>query len=176
MKNKYIKPLIIIAFILVLILVTTFSYAYFSASVNKGEVNQTVITSGNMALAFNDGPEVIATDFYPSQSITKTFSVTNTGTVKTDYSIYLSKLINTFVDKNDLVDVVNKMSAILRTIKYNDVILESLVGENVLNYKEEDYTLFKADSSKETFLDVVKKEETEQYKKDLEDEKIDLDY
>ena len=68
------------------------------------------------------------------------------------------------------------MSSILRTVTFNDAILDSLIGENVLDYKEEDFSLFKADSSKEKFLDVVKKEETEKYKKDLEDEKIDLDY
>ena len=44
------------------------------------------------------------------------------------------------------------------------------------NVKEEEYTLFKADSSKESFLDVVEREETDLYKKDLEDEKIELDY
>ena len=90
--------------------------------------------------------------------------------------VYNYTKIESYVNKKDLVDVVNRMCSILRTIQYNDVILESLIGENVLDYKEEDYTLFKADSSKETFLDVVKKEETEQYKKDLEDEKINLDY
>lgn len=81
-----------------------------------------------------------------------------------------------YVEEKDLVDVVVHMSSILRTIQFNSTILESLVGENVLDYKEEDYTLFKADSSKENFMDVVKKEETEKYKKDLEDEKLDLDY
>ena len=79
-----------------------------------------------------------------------------------------------YVEKDDLVDVVTNMCLILRTIKYNDVVLESLIGENKINYKEEDYTLFKANSSKESFLDVVKREETDKYKKDLEDEKIDL--
>ncbi len=83
--------------------------------------------------------------------------------------------IEAYVDKDNLNDSIIYMCSILRTVKYNDVILESLVGENILDYKEEDYTLFKPDSSKEKFLDVVKKEETEQYKKDLEDEKIDLD-
>ena len=33
--------------------------------------------------------------------------------------------------------------------------MESLIGENVLNYKEEDYTLFKADSSKETYMEIA---------------------
>lgn len=89
--------------------------------------------------------------------------------------VYNYAKMEAYVKERDLVDTVNNMCLILRTIKYNDAILESLIGENVLNYKEEDYTLFKADSSKESFLDVVKKEETDKYKKDLEDEKIDLD-
>jgi len=80
-----------------------------------------------------------------------------------------------YVEKKDIVDTITNMCSVLRTIKYNDIILESLIGENALDYKEEDYTLFKAKSGKEAFLDVVKKEETEQYKRDLEDEKIDLD-
>ena len=80
-----------------------------------------------------------------------------------------------YVSKDDLVDTINYMCCVLRTIKYNDVILESLIGENALDYKEEEYSLFKANSNKETFLDVVEREETDKYKKDLEDEIIDLD-
>lgn len=83
--------------------------------------------------------------------------------------------LEAYVSERDLVDTINNMCCILRTVKFNNHILESLIGENVLDYKEEDYTLFKADSSKESFLDVVEREETERYKKDLEDEKIDLD-
>ena len=81
-----------------------------------------------------------------------------------------------YVDKKELVPVINNMCSILRTVKFNDAVLDSLIGENALDYKEEDYTLFKADSSKESFLDVVEREETDLYKKDLEDEKIELDY
>ena len=83
--------------------------------------------------------------------------------------------LEAYVTDADLVDTVNNMCYILRTVKFNNHVLESLIGENALDYKEEDYTLFKADSSKESFLDVVEREETERYKKDLEDEKIDLD-
>jgi len=82
--------------------------------------------------------------------------------------------IEAYVDKKDLDESIWYMSSILGTIKFNDTILESLIGENALDYKEEDYTLFKADSSKESFLDVVEREETDKYKKDIEDEKIDL--
>jgi len=89
--------------------------------------------------------------------------------------VYNYAKMEAYVSKKDLVDTVTNMCCILRTIKFNDKILESIIGENALDYKEEDYTLFKADSSKESFLDVVEREETDKYKKDLEDEKIDLD-
>ena len=88
--------------------------------------------------------------------------------------VYNYAKMEAYISKDKLVDVITNMCLVLRTVEYNDKILESLIGENALNYKEEDYTLFKADSSKESFLDVVEREETEKYKKDLEDEKIDL--
>lgn len=90
--------------------------------------------------------------------------------------VYHYAKMEAYVKKEDLVDTITNMCSILRTIRYNDAVLESLIGENVLDYKEEDFTLFKADSSKESFLDVVEREETDLYKKDLEDEKIDLEY
>ena len=90
--------------------------------------------------------------------------------------VYNYVKMEAYVGKEDLMDVLVNMCSILRTVQFNDVILESLIGDNILDYKEEDYTLFKADSSKEDFLDVVEREETDLYKKDLEDEKIDLDY
>ena len=89
--------------------------------------------------------------------------------------VYNYAKMEAYVSKEDLVDTVTNMCSILRTIKFNDKILESIIGDNALDYKEEDYTLFKADSSKESFLDVVEREETDKYKKDLEDEKINLD-
>lgn len=88
--------------------------------------------------------------------------------------VYNYAKMEAYIKEEELVDVITNMCLVLRSIKYNNVVLESLIGENKLNYKEEDYTLFKADSSKESFLDVVEREETEKYKKDLEDEKIDL--
>ncbi len=90
--------------------------------------------------------------------------------------VYHYSKIEAYVDRDELINSINRMSSILRTVQYNDAIIDSLIGENVLDYKEEDYTLFKADSTKEKFLDVVKKEETDKYKKDLEDEKINIDY
>lgn len=79
------------------------------------------------------------------------------------------------VSSRDLASVVNNMCYILRSVKFNDKVLESLIGDNVLSYKEENYTLFKPDSSKEDFLDVVSKYEDEAYNKAILEDEIDLD-
>ncbi len=84
--------------------------------------------------------------------------------------------VETYVSKEDLVDAIDSMCYILRSVKYNNSVLDSLVGENVLNYQEEEYNLFKADSSKESYMEIAKKNESEEYSKYLEDEKINLDY
>ena len=84
--------------------------------------------------------------------------------------------IEAYVKKNNLADAVDNMCYILRSVKFNDSVLESLIGENVLSYQEEDYSLFKSKSGKESYMEVVKRNESDEYNKYLEDEKIDIDY
>ena len=90
--------------------------------------------------------------------------------------VYNYVKMEAYVPKKELVSVLNNMCYILRSVKYNNTVLESLIGENILNYQEEDYSLFKADSNKESYMDVAKRNENEEYSKYLEDEKINLDY
>lgn len=84
--------------------------------------------------------------------------------------------IEAFIEKKELTNCINNMSYVLKSVKFNRTVLESLIGENVLDYQEENFSLFKADSSSESFMDIVERTETDAYKKDLEDEKIELDY
>lgn len=84
--------------------------------------------------------------------------------------------IEAYVKKNNLSDSIDNMCYILRSVKFNDSVLESLVGSNVLDYQEEDFNLFKPNSSKESYMEVVKRNESDEYNKYLEDEKIDLNY
>ena len=84
--------------------------------------------------------------------------------------------IEAYIKKENLTDAVDNMCYLLRSVRFNDSVLESMVGENVLDYQEEDYSLFKADSSKESYMEVVKRNESDEYNKYLEDEKVDLDY
>ena len=66
------------------------------------------------------------------------------------------------------------MSYILRSIKYNRKVINSLIGSNSLNYKEETYSLFNKKVDQEDFLDVVYDNEDESYKKAVDEDKIDI--
>lgn len=87
--------------------------------------------------------------------------------------MYNYSKIEAYVKKENLNEAIIEMSYILRSVKFNDVVLDSLVGNNILSYKEENYSLFDKKSS-ETFLDVVEKYEDDAYKKAIEDETIEL--
>ena len=99
-----VRILLILTSIGLVISITSFSYAYFVGQINDGTVNNNSVTTGVMEVAFIDGELVGTTsNMIPGQSVTKHFSVVNTGTVATRYDIYLNDVVNTFVDKSDLV-------------------------------------------------------------------------
>ncbi len=82
--------------------------------------------------------------------------------------------VEALVDKDDLVRVINNISYVLRSIKYNDEVLDSLVGDNILSYAEENFSLFETQASNENFLDVVK-EYDKGYSKAKDQEELELD-
>ena len=104
MKDKKIIILSIVGVLMLVSIVVATSYAYFTANVtgNK-DTNNVVVTNGVMALEYKDGDEITLANAVPGSSVTKTFTVKNTGNVSTNYTIYFSELSNKFVDKTDLV-------------------------------------------------------------------------
>ncbi len=82
--------------------------------------------------------------------------------------------IETIADKKSLSYVIDNMCYILRSIKFNDKILESLIGDNVLSYAEEIFTLFDTETSQEDFLEVVSRYDKE-YSKAKDQEELELD-
>ena len=52
--------------------------------------------------------------------------------------------IEVYTDKKYLSSVINNICYVLRSVKFNDKVLESLIGENVLSYKEETFNIFKS--------------------------------
>ena len=104
MKSKKILILSIIGSLLLVSIAIATSYAYFVANVSGNkDTNNVVITNGVMALEYSDSDEITLANAIPGSSVTKTFTVKNTGNVSTNYTIYFSELSNKFVDKTDLV-------------------------------------------------------------------------
>lgn len=81
-----------------------------------------------------------------------------------------------YVSKKDLTTVVNNMCYILGTIKFNDKVLKSLVGDNVLSYQEENFTLFEEDSSKENLLEVIGENSSNNREQKDDEIVVDKDY
>ena len=90
------------AIVLVLTFVVGVSFAYFTAQVISNNVSQTQITTGNMSILFSDGPTITANSLLPGQKAIKEFSVQNNGDIDAYYDIYLSKVTNNFVNKEEL--------------------------------------------------------------------------
>ena len=104
MKEKKILILSIVGVLLLVSIVVATSYAYFVANVSGNkDTNNVVVTNGVMSLEYKDGDEINLANAVPGNSVTKTFTVKNTGNVATNYTIYFSELSNKFVDKTDLV-------------------------------------------------------------------------
>ena len=104
MKDKKIIILSIIGSLLLVSIAIASSYAYFVANVSGNkDTNNVVVTNGVMALEYKDGDEINLGNAIPGSSVSKTFTVKNTGNVSTNYTIYFSELSNKFVDKTDLV-------------------------------------------------------------------------
>ena len=93
MKDK--KILIGTALVLLLLLTTGLSYAYFSTAV-KGNDNakDVVVNAGTLSLVYTDGPEIKVENIRPGKTITKEVTVKNTGTLDTNYNIVWQSLIN----------------------------------------------------------------------------------
>ena len=104
MKDKKIIILSIVGVLMLVSIVVATSYAYFVANVSGNkDTNNVVVTNGVMALEYKDGDEITLANAVPGSSVSKTFTVKNTGNVSTNYTIYFSELSNKFADKTDLV-------------------------------------------------------------------------
>lgn len=75
--------------------------------------------------------------------------------------------IETLVEERDLNTIVINSCYILSSIKFNDKVIETLVGENALDYKETIFDIFGPHRDSDEFLEY---EEEYQYKGDIEEE------
>ena len=78
--------------------------------------------------------------------------------------LYNYSKIEAYVSEENLESAILNSITILSSIKYNDIILDTLIGEKTLDYKEETYDFFKAKREDGTFMDYI--EEYNVYKDD----------
>ena len=98
-KNKTLFLAFYIIAIVSIIGIVGFTYGYFNAIVENGENQKLTATAASMSLVYSeDNSSDISETLTPGTSVTKTFSVENTGTLDLTYGLYFKTLLNTFVD------------------------------------------------------------------------------
>ncbi len=83
--------------------------------------------------------------------------------------------IEAYVDKDNLNQSVMNMAYILSSIQYNRKVIETLIGENSLDYKEEKYDIFKSERENSTFVEYAEKYYNYDDKKDKDQDILDFD-
>ena len=79
------------------------SYAYFSITVNGNEEAKDItVTTSNLSLYYNSGPELKVDNIEPGKILIKEFTVTNTGDFDAEFDINMVDMINTIL-KDELV-------------------------------------------------------------------------
>ena len=101
-KTKQIVMFSVLAFMLLLVVGTT--YAYFTAKViGNDEAKNTQVYAGIMSLKLDGTQELNASNMLPGATKEVEFSVENTGTLTTTYELDMKEVYNDFVSKDELI-------------------------------------------------------------------------
>ncbi len=85
--------------------------------------------------------------------------------------MYNYSKIEAYVDKDELNKTLTVMAYILRSIKFKDSVLDSLIGKSSANYKEQQFNIYKSNGNDNgNFLDII--EEYDKGRIDSKDEDI----
>ena len=94
----------VILSILIILSIVSLSYAFFTSIITGNETaSSDVVETGSLSIVYTNGQELKGESIEPGWSLSKTFTVENTGTVEATYNINWENLTNTFVNKEDLV-------------------------------------------------------------------------
>ena len=101
--------------ILSVMMLTTVSYAYFTARVEGNENAQAIdVSAAKMGLKYNGTNIVSLEEALPGAKHTIEFSVENTGTVATKYNVDIIDVVNDFVQKEELVYSIKRGEEIVK--------------------------------------------------------------
>lgn len=117
-------------------------------------------------------------DLYFSKEISYNESNGYVKVKKTDDNLYFIEMvynyskIEAYVKLENLENALKNSLRILASIKYNDIILDTMIGEKTLSYEEEVYNFFESKREEGNFLDYI--EEYDAYDKEdvIKDEDI----
>lgn len=70
-------------------------------------------------------------------------------------AMYHYAKIETFIKEDNLKDALTNIVVILSSVQYNDQVLATFVGDNILNYTEESFDIFKPKRDEGEFLEIV---------------------
>lgn len=97
-----------IGIIMLVVLMIAATYAYFSLEIVGTGKDMSIATfNKNIQITYVDTSNVSMVNAYTGESISKTFTVENTGDVVVYYDIKLNDLVNNFGDPDDLVFTLN---------------------------------------------------------------------
>jgi len=92
------KILTTVLLLIAVFVFTGFAYAYLAGGISNANRQEATITTGTMNLTFRDGTtSLAATSMTIGTSVTKTFTIENTGTLEGTASMYFKDLINTYM-------------------------------------------------------------------------------
>lgn len=72
-------------------------------------------------------------------------------------AVYNYSKVEVFSEKDNLNNTLINVCTLLSSINYNDKVLETIIGDNVLNYEEESFNIFTTKKSDSNYLDYVEK-------------------
>ncbi len=72
-------------------------------------------------------------------------------------AVYNYVKIEVYTSKNSLNDVLVNICEILSSIQYNNKVLSTTIGENILDYKEESFNIFTTKKSTTDYLDYIER-------------------
>ena len=84
--------------------------------------------------------------------------------------LYNYAKIEAIVSKGNLKTAAHSIVKILSSIKYNDLIIETMIGENALSYEEEEFKFFDSTREEGYFMDYI--EEYNEYESNVKDEDV----
>ena len=106
MKDKKTYIMLVVS---ILFTVIGVSLAYFSLNIiGNDTAKYNTITTGDLALTYTDTNALTLDDALPGDSVTKTISVKNTGTIDTSYNIVWQELTNTITNDELVIEATCK--------------------------------------------------------------------